>query len=236
MPDPFSTTSWSMVLQAQEATGRASEEALGTLCETYWFPLYAYVRRRGLSHEDAADTVQGFFIQLIEARYVDAVTPEAGRFRAFLLHKMKHYLANEREHARAWKRGGRASLLSLDVEDAERRYGSAVSDRHTPEKEFDRRWAMTVVDRVIARMGQEAERRRKADEFRLLRGCLVEGRLQHSYREVAARLSTSESAVKSSVRRLRQRFGRLIRDEVAQTLEDASEVDAEVRFLFASLA
>lgn len=236
MQDPFSTTHWSLVLQAQQATGRASEEALGALCETYWFPLYAYVRRRGLAHEDAADTVQGFFVKLIEARYVDAVTPGAGRFRAFLLHKMKHHLANEREHSRAWRRGGRASLLQLDIEDAESRYGSAVSDRHTPEKEFERRWAMTVVDKVIDRMGQEAEQRGKADEFRLLRGCLVEGRLEHSYREVAARLSMSETAVKSSVRRLRQRFGRLLRAEVAQTLQDASETDAEIRFLFAALA
>ena len=223
-------------MQAQQPAGREAENALAVLCKAYWFPLYAYVRRRGESPADAADLVQGFFGQLLERRYVDAVSPGKGRFRAFLLHKMKHFLANEWEHARAQKRGGGTAIFPLDVEDAEVRYGSVIATQRTPETEYERRWALQVVGRVVEKLAEDAARRNRAEEFRLLRGCLVDADPAFSYRELAVRISTTEAAIKSKVQRLRKRFGRLVREEVADTLQDLSEVDDEVRHLFHVLA
>ena len=132
-------------MKVQGARSDEAGEALSTLCESYWFPLYAYVRRRGHSPEDAADLVQGYFMQLLERRFIDAAQPGVGRFRAFLLYKLKHFLANERERERALKRGGKTRILPLDIDDAESRYGTALAASGTPETEFDRRWAMTAV-------------------------------------------------------------------------------------------
>ena len=236
MQDPFPTTRWSLILQAQQPAGRKAEDALAVLCEAYWFPLYAYIRRRGVAPADAADLVQGFFGQLLERRYVDAVRPGKGRFRAFLLHKMKHFLANEWEHAGAQKRGGGTAILSLDVEDAEARYGSALATQRTPETEYERRWALQVVDRVVDRLAEDAARKNRSGEFQLLRGCLTDAAPALSYRELAVRISTTEAAIKSKIYRLRKRFGRLLREEVADTLQDLSDVDDEVRHLFHVLA
>jgi RNA polymerase sigma factor (sigma-70 family) len=231
----FSTTQWSLVLTAGDSQSPDSREALATLCEIYWYPIYALVRHLGSDPDRAQDLTQGFFTELLERRFFKVAKSERGRFRSFLKTALHHYLSHERDRARARKRGGGKRPLALDFDDAESRYRLEATDNQTPDKLFERRWARAMLTRAIGRLREET--RASADEDRLLRLVpFLTGETPHpTYAQVAAELGSSESAVKSAVHRMRKRFGKLLRDEVAQTVGDPKEIDEELRHLFAVL-
>ncbi|MGD8328088.1 MAG: sigma-70 family RNA polymerase sigma factor [Acidobacteriota bacterium] len=230
----FQTTQWTLVVAAGDSQHPDSRAALAELCQGYWYPLYVYLRRRGYSQEEAEDLVQGFFAQLLEKNYIKAADKERGRFRSFLLASLKNYAANEWDRRTAVKRGGTTATLSLDFEDAEGRYVIEPADERTPEQEFDRGWAMAQLHRVLERMRSEAGPGEATERFELLQGFLTGEGEDMPYKEVAERLGMSEGAVKVAVHRLRQRFGAVLRDEVARTLADPDDVDDEIRHLFAA--
>ena len=231
----FETTRWSIVLTAGEADTSLARDALAHLCEAYWYPLYAFVRRRGCGAEEAEDLIQGYFAVFLEKDYARGVRPEAGRFRAFLLASLKHFLANEWDRERAQKRGGDLHIVSLDAVDAERRYRLEPVDTVTPEQVFEQRWALTVVERTMTRLSEESRSSGGTRRFERLRGFLVGGSTTISYRQIAAELEMSEGAVKVAVHRLRKRFGELLRIEIAQTLVSSADVDGEIRRLITAL-
>jgi RNA polymerase sigma factor (sigma-70 family) len=234
-PSAFPTTKWSLVLKAQGTEIPDSALALASLCEAYWYPLYAFLRRRGENRDDALDRTQGFFERLIEKRTLADLRPGSGRFRSFLLSSFKHYAANERERDQAHRRGGGRVVLSLDGEIAERRYGRELQDTRTPDRAYDRAWARTVLERAHERLRRELEASGKRELFVELGPALTDGRPARPHREVAALLGISEDAVKMTLLRLRRRFGRLLRDEIAETVGDARAVDEELRHLLSIL-
>jgi RNA polymerase sigma factor (sigma-70 family) len=231
----FATTRWSQVLAAGQAGTGDSREALSRLCESYWYPLYAYVRRWGYDAEQAQDLTQEFFTRLLEKHYLRAADPERGRFRSFLLAALKHFLANERDRAEAVKRGGRAAIVSLEMENAEGRYSLEPPDGETPERIYERRWALTLLERTLMRLGQEARASGKQALFDRLEGYLTGEQDALPYRQLAADIGMSEGAVKVTVHRLRRRFGALLREEIGETVSTPSEVDDEIRELFRAL-
>jgi RNA polymerase sigma-70 factor (ECF subfamily) len=237
-PDPcgFATTHWSLIVAAREPSSPAARQALALLCEAYWYPLYAYIRRRGHAADEAQDLTQEFFARLLERDLLGAADPADGRFRAFLLAACKHFLANEHDRACALKRGGGRASLSLDLEGAEGRYGREPSHDLTPDKLFERRWALTLLDRVLARLREEFMAKGKAETFDRLRVFLVGDRGAPSHGEVAGELGMTAGAVKVAVHRLRQRYRELLREEIAHTVEGPEQIDEEVRDLFAALA
>ena len=232
----FATTHWSVVLTAGRSDTTRARDALATLCKGYWYPLYAYVRRRGYSSHDAEDLTQEFFARFLQHHWVGAADREKGRFRTFLLSAMTHFLADEWDKARAQKRGGGAPMLPLEFDTAETRYTREPSDNATPEQHFERRWAMILLQQVLNRLGKEYAEEGKAELFAALNPCLVGERTAQPYDELARTLSLSESAVKSAVHRLRQRYRELLRDEIAHTVAGLDEVEAELRHLIAVLA
>ena len=232
----FETTHWSIVLAAgSQSTGR-SREALATLCETYWYPLYAYLRRQGHNIEDAEDLTQGFFARVLEKGVLQAANPRRGRFRSFLLRSLKNYVANERDRAQAQKRGGVVPPLPLEFETARSRYLREPQDESTPESAFDRRWALTVLDRVRTRLRTDFRQRGKEALFDGLKIYLVGTERQSSCHETAAGLGMSEAAVRVAVHRLRRRFGELLRDEIGQTVTNHQEVEDEIQHLIRALS
>jgi RNA polymerase sigma-70 factor (ECF subfamily) len=234
-PRDFRTTHWTVVLQARQHDTPESRAALEKLCRAYWYPLYAFVRRQGHSPHEAADLTQDFFSHLLATDALASVDPAKGKFRSFLLVSMKNLLANEWNRARAQKRGGGATLFSLDEEMAEGRYRLDPADESTPDKIFERRWAETILDRALTRLRQECdagERARRFDEVKIF----LLGTKAPSFAEAAARLEMSVVAVKGLVHRLRRRFRDLIRDEIAHTVSSQEEVEEEIRHLFAAFA
>jgi len=231
----FTTTHWSVVLSARKRKSPQSERALAALCETYWFPLYAYVRRSGYSSHDAQDLTQDFFAQLLEKDFLKDVDHRRGKFRSFLLAALKHYLGHQRERARAKKRGGGRAPFSLDFNDAENRYHLEPQDPATPERLYQRRWALTLLDRVVGRLEDENVRAGKAETFAGLKEFLTAGRESRPYGRVAESLGTTEGAVKVAVHRLRRRYRELLKEEIAQTVADPAEIDDELRELFAAV-
>jgi RNA polymerase sigma-70 factor (ECF subfamily) len=232
-PRDFATTHWSLVLHARGDTSSA-RTALASLCEAYWYPLYAFVRRQGHHPHDAQDLTQEFFARLLEKDWLQAVERDRGRFRSFLLASMKHFLANEWDRAHALKRGGRITQLHLDDDTAEARYRHEPADpAATAEQLYDRRWAHALLDRVLARLREEMVAGGKETQFDALKFCLTGDK--SAYVEVARELGMSEGAVKVAVHRLRERYRALIRSEIAQTVADPTEVDDELRQLFAAL-
>jgi len=232
----FVTTHWSVVLTAGRSDTTRAQEALGKLCQTYWYPLYAYVRRRGHSPEDAQDLTQEFFARLLEHNRVGDADQSKGRFRSFLLSAMNHFLADEWDKARAQKRGGGVPLVPLQFDTAETRYGLEPADNITPERSFELRWALTMLEEVLKQLQAEYEQQGKADLFAALNPCLVGERTSQPYAELAAKLGVNEGTVKSAVHRLRQRYRQLLREEIANTVAGPAEVDEELRHLFAVLA
>jgi RNA polymerase sigma-70 factor (ECF subfamily) len=222
-----------VVLTAAKGEGTASRDALGSLCEAYWYPVYAFVRRQGYGAEEARDLTQGYFARLIERRGLKDVRPELGRFRSFLLASVRHFISNERDRESARKRVPSEGLVSLDVETAEDRYLAEPADALTPETVFEQKWAMTVFDRALGRLRAEWIGEERSRRFRVLSAFLTGEEPAPSYRAVAAELKVSEDAVKVGVHRLRQRYGALLREEIAETVHDASEVDDELRHLLA---
>ena len=212
------------------------DEALATLCETYWYPLYAFLRSRHYSAEDAQDLTQAFFARLLEKQTIRQADPARGRFRSFLLVSLKNFAANERDRAIATKRGGGVPTLSLEFETAEGRFQmEPPSGDDTPERAFDRHWAFALLDRVMSRLHAETGRSGNPSQFDRLKAYLTGDQPQMSYAETASALGTSEGAVKVAVHRLRRRFRDLVRDEIAQTLSSPEEIDDELQHLFASV-
>lgn len=213
----------------------AARTALATLCETYWYPLYAYVRRRGATPDDARDLTQGFLTSLLERRDFANLRQDQGRFRAFLLASLQHVLANDAARRRTQKRGGGASLLPLALDDAEGRYSYEPAEPATPETLYERRWALTVIERVLAHLRQQWETESRATEFDELKACLLGQAPPGGYAAIAGRLGTTEGAVKVAVHRLRRKFQAQLRQDIAETVSDAADIDDEIRYLVRAL-
>jgi RNA polymerase sigma-70 factor (ECF subfamily) len=228
----FATTHWSVVLAAQAAHTPHAAEALEKLCQTYWYPLYAFVRRQGCSPEDAQDLTQSFFAHLLRKDFLSRVGPEKGRFRSFLLACLKHFLADEWEKARTAKRGGDRREPWLDLARAEERYHLEACVEADAESLYERRWALDLLDRVLDRLRHEAVSSGRAAMFEQLQGCLLGERPTDPYAQVGARLGMTETAVKVTVHRLRQRYRDLLREEIAHTVTRPEEIDEELRHLF----
>jgi RNA polymerase sigma factor (sigma-70 family) len=229
--DFFATTHWTVVMAAGGGTPEAAQ-ALEELCRNYWYPLYAFARRHGQSKEDAEDATQGFFEQFLSRNYLQNLSGEKGRFRAFLLASFKHFLSNERDRAGRLKRGGGVAALSLDWADAETRYQIDPVDHLSPDKLYDRAWAMTLLGRTLARLRAEHAGNRAV--FDRLKPFLAAGKGAISYSEAAAALGMSEGAARVAVHRLRARYRELLRDEIRQTLSNPAAVDGEMQALFAA--
>ncbi len=233
----FRTTHWSVVLRAGDVAAPESAQALETLCRHYWYPLYVFVRRRGHDPEMARDLTQEFFARFLEAGSLRDAHADKGRFRTFLLASMKNFLAKEWRDANRLKRGGGQEILAWDQFDPEERYRlEPASDEADPDALFDRRWAQTLVTRVLERLRDEMEREQLGDRFAALKPFLQGDTSGGSYAEVAAKLQLSEPAVKSAIHRLRRRYAEMIREEIAQTVASEAEVNDEVRHLISALA
>jgi RNA polymerase sigma factor (sigma-70 family) len=226
----FTNTHWSIVWSATDRRNPSqAKEALEKLCRVYWPPLYAFVRHQGDNPHDAQDLTQAFFERLLEKDYLQSVNREKGRFRSFLLASLKHFLANERDKARAQKRGGGHVTIPLDFQSAETRYTVEPVEQLTPEIIFERRWAMALLDQTMMRLREDYTVRGKGVLFDVLKGTLTEARGSIPYSALAIRLGLSEAAVKMAVHRLRQRYREVLRAEVAETVATPGEVDDELR-------
>ena len=232
----FATTHWSVILAAGDSAAALHQPALDTLCQTYWFPLYAYLRRRGYDTHEAEDYTQGFFAGILERKGLQRADPKYGKFRSFLLASLKNFLADEWDRARAQKRGGDKKVLSLDFNAAASRYDGAPAHCLSPEKLFERSWALAVLTRAMDRLKAESAASDKQRLFDCLKVYLTAEKDAVSYRDVAAKLDMTEGDVKVAVHRLRRRYRELVRDEIAQTVTNEAEVDEEIRDLFAALA
>ena len=232
----FAATRWTLVLAAARGkTSSRAADALAELCRIYWYPLYAYVRRRGYSTQDAEDLTQEFFFRLLAHEFLDEIVPEKGKFRSFLLAALKHFLANEWDRTQAQKRGGGQAIFSLDVPSAESRFRREPSHDLTPERWFERQWALTVLNRVLSRLQGEFATGGKAALFEGLKGFLGGGPTTASYADAGRELEMSEGAVKVAVHRLRRRYRELLRDEIAQTVSRPEEIEDEIRYLLSCL-
>jgi RNA polymerase sigma-70 factor (ECF subfamily) len=229
----FEQTRWSVVLAAG-GDSPSAHTALQHLCTTYWYPLYAYVRREGQSAHDAQDLTQEFFARLIEKNWLASVDREKGKFRSFLLTAMKHFLANEWDRSQRLKRGGGQVVVSLDTDTAESRYSLEPADTLTADKIYNRRWAITLLEQVLARLRREFIAVGKGSLFDALERGLTGEKV--AYAEVATRLHLNEGAVRVAVHRLRLRYRDLVRAEIAETVASEAEVEAELQHLFAALA
>ena len=229
-----STNSSNSALARRDDTVRA-EPALAELCRTYWYPLYAYVRRWGRGAEDAQDLTQEFFARLIEKRWLDRAEESRGKFRSFLLTAFKHFLASEWDHDRALKRGGGQALIALDGLEAEERYRLEPADAATPDAIYDRRWALTVLDRTLARLEAEQRAAGHTERFEAVKDCLLGEPGDATLVASGARLGLTEATLKAYVRRLRERYRALLREEIAQTVDGSAGVDEELRSLLAAL-
>lgn len=233
--DGFLSTRWSVVLDVGGQDPARVREALETLCSTYWYPLYAFVRRRGVDAEEAQDVTQGFFARLLEHRDLAGLDPARGRLRAFLLVSLKHYLANHRDQQRAQKRGGRHESLPLDMSGADERYGLAAPPALSPERLFERAWALALLERVLASVRERYEGRDRGALFEELKGTLTGEQPVGGLAAVGERLGMTEGAVKVAAHRLRERYRTTLRSEVAGTLEDPAQVEDELQDLFQAL-
>ena len=231
----FATTHWSVVLAAREPDALQAA-ALEKLCRTYWYPLYAYVRRRGYAESDAQDLTQGFFAHLFEREWMQSVARDKGRFRSFLLASLNYFLADQLARAGAQKRGGGRQIISFEAHEAEECYRLEPVDKLSPDILFERRWAMTLLDRVLTRLAQEFSDAGKPDLFDRLQPFLVAGTGENTYAEVARAGGMSEEAMKKAVQRMRRRYHQLFREEIAQTVASAEEVEEELRHLCAVLS
>ena len=224
------------MLAAGQSDSVGAKAALENLCRTYWPPLYAFVRRQGHSPADAQDLTQEFFTRLLQKNYLGSVDPAKGRFRSFLLASMKHFLANEWDKAKAAKRGGGIVFVPINVDSAETACGVDPADQLSPDKLFERRWALTLLEQVLSRLREEHARGGKHDLFEQLKSTLAGQRDSLPYAAIAARLGMSEVAVKVTVHRLRQRYREILREEISHTVCGPQEVEDELRALFSALS
>ncbi|MEE2778375.1 MAG: sigma factor-like helix-turn-helix DNA-binding protein [Acidobacteriota bacterium] len=231
----FKTTLWSMVVAAGDSQNPRFHDELAILCENYWYPVYAFVRRRGANADHAQDLAQGFFPHILEKGTLKAADRDRGRFRSFLLTALKFYLSDEYDRATAKKRGGGQEALSLDMEDAESRYKLEAEPEGNPDRIFAKRWALEVLDHTHRKPHAEFEEGANPERARRLSIFLSSDGDDISYREVGEELDMSESAVKVAVHRMRKRFGGLLRDEVARPVVDPTQIDRELRFLLSAI-
>jgi RNA polymerase sigma-70 factor (ECF subfamily) len=234
-PQQFHTTRWSVVLAARDGGAAEAAGALAALCRSYWHPLYAFVRRKGHDPESAKDLVQGFFARLLEKGDLAAVDRAKGRFRSFLMATCAHYVANQRDFDRAWKRGGGRTPVPIDGPTAEGRYGREPAHELTAERLFERHWALTLLGHVIDRLETEMARAGKARQFAALRPALLGGAERTPYAQIAAELDLTEEAARAAAHRLRRRYRDILREEVARTLDDPADIEEEIRDLFVAL-
>lgn len=231
----FATTQWSIVLRAAQPDDSAARAALEMLCRRYWFPLYAFARRRVATLHEAQDLTQEFFLRLLAQNSLTAASPDRGRFRSFLLASLKNFLANEWDRANALKRGGGRHHLSLDWNSGESRLSLEPAHSDTPEREFERQWALTLLDVVVRRLQEEFAMADRSLQFDLLKETLTGGRSAVDYSIVAAELSLTEEAARQAAHRLRKRYREVLREEVAATVENDDEVEDEISRLLAAL-
>jgi RNA polymerase sigma-70 factor (ECF subfamily) len=225
----FATTRWSVVVAAGAQSTTAAKQALERLCQAYWQPVYAFIRRTGHEQEDARDLTQNFFVDLIADKSIGRADPDRGRFRSFLLGALKHFLADARDRANARKRGGGCKFVPLDTVLAEERYGARPSADGSPDREYDRAWALSVLDRALQRLREEFVLSGRESLFDGLKGFLSGDKPSPSFATVAVRLRMTEGAAKMTVTRLRQRFRALVRQELAHTVLTSEELDEELR-------
>jgi RNA polymerase sigma-70 factor (ECF subfamily) len=231
----FTTTHWSLIARAGDKDRGSSREALEALCRRYWFPVYAFLRREGNGVHDAEDLTQGFFTRFLEKDYLQDVDRTRGKFRSFLLASVRHFLANSRVHARAAKRGGRRVALSLDFSQAEDRYLHERVAHWTPEKLFQRRWALELLQAVLDRLQSEWQSPERRAFFQLVQDHVTGSRATATLAGVARACNMTEGAVKTAVHRLRRRYRDLLREEIAHTVSEPDQVDEELRELFAAM-
>jgi RNA polymerase sigma factor (sigma-70 family) len=234
--DWFSTTHWSVVRSAGHSSSPAYREALATLCQAYWFPLYNYLRCKGHDSHDAEDYTQAFFARMLEKHDFRMADPSRGKFRTFMLTALKNFVANEHRRERAQKRGGEDDILSLDFVLAEEQYSRELTDGITPEQLFERSWSLAVIHRAMSTIEKSITDAGEERQFFLLRTFLVSDNDSISYKDAAATLGMAEGAVKVAVHRLRKRFQKALRDEIAQTVTSESEIDEEIKQLIAALS
>lgn len=232
----FATTHWSLVLVAGDSHTPEAREALSRLCQTYWYPLYAYARRQGHSPPDAQDLAQEFFARLLQSHFFAAADPKRGRFRSFLLASFKHFLMHEWEKSRAQKRGGGQRLIHWEAESGENRYHLEPADNATADKAFERRWALVLLEKVLDRLRAEYADGGRAKLFETLKPALTGEKGLPPYAELAQRLEMTGGAIKVAVHRLRLRYGELLREEIAHTVASPAEVEEELRCLLQALS
>jgi RNA polymerase sigma factor (sigma-70 family) len=232
-PARFHTTRWSVIVVAAQSQMPGSRAALSELCAKYWYPLYAFARRRGYAAHDAQDVTQGFFLHLLEHKALHQVHPVKGKFRSFLLASFQNYLVSESDRARSLKRGGAQEFVFLDAENAESRYRLEPFENLTPEKIFDARWALTILTETMKRLEEEYSIQNKTYTFETLKGYVGTDAVSNSqsYDEAAQKLGVSLGAVKTLIHRLRKRYSVLLREAISSTVSDQSEVDAEIHAL-----
>lgn len=225
----FPTTRWTLVVAAGDPQRKEAKSALASLCENYWYPLYAYLRRRGYAADQAQDLTQEFFTRVLEGRYLDRADPEKGRFRSFILTSLKFFVADEADRRRAQKRGG-GMVVPLEFTSGEERYQREPAHDETPERIFERRWALAMLDRVVERLRNEFVQHGRAEHFDRLKMFLL-GQSDAPYAALASEMNTSEGALKVAIHRLRKRYRELFREEIADTVADPGEVESELRYL-----
>src|SRR6202140_3480284 len=233
-PSDFPPTRGTLVIAAADPQRKEARSALVSLCENYWYPLYAYLRRRGYPADQAQDLTQEFFMRVLEGRYLDRAKPEKGRFRSFLLTSLKFFVADEEDRQRARKRGG-GMVVSLEFSSGEERYQREPAHDETPERIFERRWALSLLDRVVEKLREEFVHHGRPEHFERLKVFLL-GQSDAPYAVLAQEMNTSEGALKVAIHRLRKRYRELFRQEIADTVADPAEVESEFRFLAAVLA
>ncbi len=234
-PD-MDSTRWSVVLAAADEDSRIAQNALSALCEVYWYPVYSYIRRRVRTVDEAQDLTQGFFTRLLEKNYVADAQPERGRFRAFLLTAVKHFMRKEWQKAKAQKRGGDRLHFSLDFGAGEHRYALEPTDERTPEMLFDQQWAVTLVNNVLGQLRRELVAAGKEPQFDVLKAHLSGRAREATYGEAAQSLGISDGAVRVAAHRMRKRYRELLRAEIGQTVATPGEIEEEIRSLFATLS
>src|SRR5260221_1811354 len=232
----FTTTHWSVVSAAGRPDSPQAAQALEKLCSTYWYPLYAFIRRKGYEAHDAQDLTQSFFARLLEKDFLSGVDRTKGKFRSFLLAALEHFLANEWRDAHAQKRGGKVTFMSLDDESPEQQYLQLAASGLSPQQLFEQQWAMALLDQVLARLRTEFAAAGKGVLFEQLKISLTGEKRPVSYAELAVQLQSTEAALKMAVSRMRQRYGELLRAEIANTVSNPDEVEGELRALFAALS
>jgi RNA polymerase sigma factor (sigma-70 family) len=228
-PSQFPTTRWTLVVAAGDPHRKEARAALVCLCETYWYPLYAYLRRRGYSVDQAQDLTQEFFMRVIEGRYLDRADPGKGRFRSFILSSLKFFVADEEDRRRARKRGGDA-IVAFEFSSGEEWYRREPAHEETPERIFERRWALAMLERVMERLREEFAQHGRPEHFERLKVFLL-GQSEGPYAALAREMNTSEGALKVAIHRLRKRYRELFRREIADTVADPAEVESELRYL-----